>query len=99
MARGALRVHVELGTLVPLLANGRFGGTGRRAGRIRWRPAPLKQGYERDAAASTLELVPAESVQGAREAEGEVWCIDDMDVELAAREQAAAARNRRRSLW
>ena len=57
-------------TLVPLLANGRFGGTGRRAGRIRWRPAPLKQGYERDAAASTLELVPAESVQGAREAEG-----------------------------
>ena len=85
-------------TLVPLLANGRFGGTGRRAGRIRWRPAPLKQGYERDAAASTLELVPAESVQGAREAEGEVWCIDDMDVELAAREQAAAARNRRRSL-
>ena len=45
-----------------------------------------------------LELVVAESVQGAREAEGEVWCVDDVDVEQAAREQAAAARNRRRSL-
>ena len=30
-------------TLVPLLAAGRFGGCGRRAGRIRWKPAPLKQ--------------------------------------------------------
>ena len=37
-------------------------------------------------------------MQGAREAEGEVWCVDDMDVEQAAREQAAAARNRRRAM-
>jgi hypothetical protein len=85
-------------TLVPLLAAGRFGGCGRRAGRIRWRPAPLKQGYERDAQASQLELVPAESVTGAREAEGEAWCVDDLDVEQAAREQAAAARNKRRAM-
>lgn len=85
-------------TLVPLLASGRFGGCGRRAGRIRWRPAPLKQGFERDAQASMLELVSAEGVQGAREAEGEVWCVDDHDVEQAAREQAAAARNKRRAM-
>ena len=85
-------------TLVPLMASGRFGGCGRRAGRIRWKAAPLKQGYERDAQASVLEVVGAEAVQGAREAEGEVWCVDDMDVEQAAREQAAAARNRRRAM-
>lgn len=86
-------------TLVPLLANGRFGGCGRRAGRIRWRAAPLREGYERDAPASTLELVPVELVQGAREAEeGDAWCVDDTDVEQAAREQAAAARNKRRRL-
>ena len=85
-------------TLVPLLASGRFGGCGRRAGRIRWRPAPLKQGYERDAQASSLELVASEPVTGARETEGEVWCIEDPDVEHAAREQAAAARNKRRQI-
>ena len=44
------------------------------------------------------QLVPAESVTGAREAEGEAWCVDDLDVEQAAREQAAAARNKRRAL-
>ena len=85
-------------TLVPLLAAGRFGGCGRRAGRVRWRAAPLKQGFERDAQASMLELVPAESVTGAREADGEAWCVDDHDVEQAAREQAAAARNKRRAM-
>ena len=85
-------------TVVPLLANGRFGGCSRRAGRIRWKPAPLKEGYERDAQASMLELVPAEGVSGAREADGEAWCVDDLDVEQAAREQAAAARNKRRAM-
>ena len=44
------------------------------------------------------QLVPAESVTGAREAEGEAWCVDDLDVEQAAREQAAAARNKRRAM-
>ena len=44
------------------------------------------------------QLVGAESVTGAREAEGEAWCVEDMDVEQAAREQAAAARNKRRAL-
>ena len=44
------------------------------------------------------QLVPAEGVTGAREAEGEAWCVDDHDVELAAREQAAAARNKRRQM-
>jgi hypothetical protein len=85
-------------TLVPLHAAGRFGGCGRRAGRIRWRPAPLKEGFERDAQASTLVAVMAEAVHGAREAEGEVWCIDELDVEQAAREQASSSRNKRRQL-
>ena len=44
------------------------------------------------------QLVGAESVTGAREAEGEAWCVEDMDVEQAAREQAAAARNKRRAM-
>ena len=87
------KVHSESHTELAALA-ARVGADGR----IRWRPAPLKQGYERDAQASMLELVPAESVQGVREAEGEVWCVDDLDVEQAAREQAAAARNKRRAL-
>uniref|UniRef100_A0A7S3B222 Chromo domain-containing protein n=1 Tax=Haptolina ericina TaxID=156174 RepID=A0A7S3B222_9EUKA len=85
-------------TLVPLLAAGRFGGCGRRAGRIRWKPAPLKQGHEREAYTSALELVPSEPVTGVREADGEAWCVDDYDVEQAAREQAAAARNKRRRI-
>ena len=43
-------------TLLPLLASGRFGGCGRRAGRVRWRAAPEKQGYEREAHASVLQV-------------------------------------------
>lgn len=82
--------------VVPLLAAGRFGGCGRRAGRIRWRPAPLKQGYEREVLKSCLQLVPSETVTGAREAKGAAWCVDDQEVEQAARAQAAAARNKRR---
>lgn len=85
-------------TLVPLIASGRFGGCGRRAGRIRWKPAPLKQGHDREAHTSTLQVVPADSVTGAREVDGEAWCIDDGDADQAAREQAAAARNKRRRL-
>jgi hypothetical protein len=46
----------------------------------------------------SLQLVASEGVTGAREAEGEAWCVNDDDVELAAREQAAAARNKRRQL-
>ena len=84
--------------LLPLIAAGRFGGCGRRAGRIRWRAAPEKQGYERESNASLLQLVSAESVTGAREPEGEAWAIDEHDVEQASREQAAAARNKRRRL-
>ena len=85
-------------TLVPLLAGGRFGGCGRRAGRVRWKPAPLKQGYEREAMADTLLLVAAESIQSAREQDSNAWVIDDQDAEHAAREQAAAARNKKRKL-
>jgi len=85
-------------TLLPLVAAGRFGGCGRRAGRIRWRAAPEKRGYEREIHASMLQLVPAESVTGAREPEGEAWAVDSLDVEQAAREQAAASRNKRRRL-
>ena len=42
--------------------------------------------------------MPSEPVTGVREADGEAWCVDDLDVEQAAREQAAAARNKRRRL-
>mmetsp|Transcript_27335 Transcript_27335/g.83096 ORF Transcript_27335/g.83096 Transcript_27335/m.83096 type:complete len:1063 (-) Transcript_27335:1086-4274(-) len=83
--------------LRPLLAAGRFGGCGRRAGRVRWRPAEVGKGLEREAAADTLQLVHADSVTGAREPLGEAFAIDEPDVEQAAREQAAAARNKRRS--
>ena len=85
-------------TLVPLLACGRFGGCGRRAGRVRWKPSPLKQGYERDCLAPNLEIVQAEAVSSAREQDANAWVIDDPDAELAAREQAAAARNKKRRL-
>jgi len=85
-------------TLVPLLACGRFGGCGRRAGRVRWKPAPLKQGYEREVLAPTLQLVTAESINSAREQDSNAWVIDDQDAEHAAREQAAAARNKKRRL-
>ena len=44
------------------------------------------------------QLVAAESVTGAREPEGEAWAVDELDAELAAREQAAAVRNKRRRL-
>ena len=71
-------------TLVPLLACGRFGGCGRRAGRVRWKPAPLKQGYEREAMADTLEIVAAESITSAREQDSNAWVIDDQDAEHAA---------------
>lgn len=83
-------------TLVPLIAGGRFGGCGRRAGRVRWKPAPLKQGYEREAMADTLLLVAAESITSARDQDDNAWVIDDQDAEHAAREQAAAARNKKR---
>mmetsp|Transcript_10861 Transcript_10861/g.24239 ORF Transcript_10861/g.24239 Transcript_10861/m.24239 type:complete len:728 (+) Transcript_10861:318-2501(+) len=86
-------------TVLPLLSAGRFGGCGRRAGRIRWKPAPPKQGYEREVPRSSLQLVQSEPVTGAREADGEVWCVDDLDVEQAAREQAAAVRNKRRRIF
>lgn len=43
-------------TVVPLLAAGRFGGCGRRAGRIRWKPAALKQGYEREVSVNALQV-------------------------------------------
>jgi len=85
-------------TLLPLLPFGRFGGCGRRAGRIRWRVAPHKHGYEREAHSEFLQPVSAESVTGAREPLGEAWSIDEVDVEHAAREQAAAVRNKRRRL-
>lgn len=85
-------------TLVPLLACGRFGGCGRRAGRVRWKPSPLKQGYERDCLAPNLEIVQAEAVSSAREQDANAWVIDDPDAEYAAREQAAAARNKKRRL-
>ena len=83
-------------TLLPLIATGRFGGCGRRAGRVRWKPAPLKQGYEREAMADTLLLVAAESITSARDQDDNAWVIDDQDAEHAAREQAAAARNKKR---
>ena len=44
------------------------------------------------------QLVSAESVTGAREPDGEAWAVDEHDAELAAREQAAAVRNKRRRL-
>jgi hypothetical protein len=85
-------------TVLPLLSAGRFGGCGRRAGRMRWRTAAAGQGNERQVLASSLQLVHAESVTGARENGGEAFAIDEPDVEQAAREQAAAVRNQRRSL-
>lgn len=85
-------------TVLPLLSAGRFGGCGRRAGRMRWRTAERGQGHERQVPASCLQLVSAESVTGARESGGEAFAIDEPDVEQAAREQAAAVRNKRRSL-
>mgnify|MGYP004063197001 CR=1 FL=1 len=45
-------------TLLPLIATGRFGGCGRRAGRVRWRVAPEKQGFEREVHIDMLQ-VPA----------------------------------------
>jgi hypothetical protein len=85
-------------TVLPLLSSGRFGGCGRRAGRMRWRLAERGEGHEREVLASCLQLVSAESVTGAREPEGQAFAIDEPDVEQAAREQAAAVRNKRRSL-
>ena len=56
-------------TLLPLVAAGRFGGCGRRAGRLRWRVAPEKRGFEREVSASLLQVghasLPAMSMPSA----------------------------------